>query len=78
MLENFDLKIGERDSECTHSFREGVGTYSDMKIYSWKKAKKVSEELLVLELVFPEPEKGGTRKLTVRKEYLLLLNCFFP
>lgn len=39
---------------------------------------KVSEELLVLELVFPEPEKEGTRKLTVRKEYLLLLNCFFP
>lgn len=38
----------------------------------------MSEELLVLELVFTDPEKEETRKLTVRKEYLLLLNWFFP
>lgn len=42
-----------------------------------RKPKKVSEELVVLVLVFTEPEKEK-RKLTVRKENLLLLKGFFP
>lgn len=43
-----------------------------------RKPKKVSEELVVLVLVFTEPEKKETRKLTVRKENVFLLNWFFP
>lgn len=71
-------------TECTHSSQRSQGRrwhllrQENIFLEENQKKKKVSEELVVLVLVFTEPEKEETRKLTVRKEIFLLLNWFFP
>lgn len=82
MRGNSLLKIGGRASQkapvLPRGGGDGVGPSSDVKNVFLEENKKVSEVSLVLVLVFTEPEKEETRKLTVRKGNVLLLNWFSP